>query len=108
MAVVEVKRPWTTGGYVFSETSDHTSQLRFLERLTGVTETSISDWRRSAVGDLTGAFRFSDAAGAPPLPDTTGQYNLAQYEVSQFPLPSIPGAQQTVPSQEPGHRRHVG
>lgn len=34
--------PWTTGGYVFSETSDHTSQLRLLERITGVKETNIS------------------------------------------------------------------
>jgi phospholipase C len=100
--------PWTTGGYVFSETSDHTSQLRFLERLTGVIETNISDWRRGAVGDLTGAFRFSDPSGAPALPDTNGQFNLAQFEVSQFQLPAIPGAQQTVPHQEPGHRRHVG
>ena len=100
--------PWTTGGYVFSETSDHTSQLRFLERLTGVIETNISDWRRETVGDLTGAFRFSDPSDAPPLPDTNGQFNLAQFEVSQFSLPSIPGAQQTVPRQEPGPRRHVG
>jgi phospholipase C len=100
--------PWTTGGYVFSQTSDHTSQLRFLERLTGVVETNISDWRRETAGDLTGAFRFSDPAQAPGLPDTNGQYNLAQFEVSQFQLPAIPGAQQTVPRQEPGFRRHVG
>jgi phospholipase C len=100
--------PWTTGGYVFSETSDHTSQLRLLERLTGVVETNISDWRRATVGDLTGAFRFNYASDAPPLPDTNGQYNLAQFEVAQFPLPSIPGAEQRVPRQEPGHRRHVG
>jgi len=53
--------PWTTGGYVFSETSDHTSQLRLLEHITGVKETNISDWRRKTVGDLTGAFRFGNA-----------------------------------------------
>jgi len=82
--------PWTTGGYVFSETSDHTSQLRFLERLTGVVETNISDWRRETVGDLTGAFRFNDPSDAPALPDTNGQFNLAQFEVSQFQLPPIP------------------
>jgi phospholipase C len=100
--------PWTTGGYVFSQTSDHTSQLRFLERLTGVVETNISDWRRETVGDLTGAFRFSDPSDAPVLPDTNGQFNLAQFEVSQFQLPAIPGAQQIVPHQEPGHRRRIG
>ena len=100
--------PWTTGGYVFSETSDHTSQLRLLEQLTGVVETNISDWRRETVGDLTGAFRFNDPSDAPALPDTNGQFNLAQFEVSQFQLPAIPGAQQELPRQEPGHRRHVG
>ena len=64
--------PWTTGGYVNSETSDHTSQLRFLERITGVKETNISDWRRATVGDLTSAFRFNDFQDAPTLPDTQG------------------------------------
>ena len=100
--------PWTTGGYVFSETSDHTSQLRFLEHITGVKETNISDWRRKTVGDLTGAFRFGDSKHAPTLPDTTGQYNLAQYQAAQLPLPTIPGSKQTFPRQEPGRRPHVG
>ncbi|HET6989360.1 MAG TPA: alkaline phosphatase family protein, partial [Kribbella sp.] len=100
--------PWTTGGYVFSDTSDHTSQLRFLERITGVKETNISDWRRDTVSDLTGAFRFGDTKDAPTLPDTTGQYNLAQYQASQLPLPTIPGSHQTPPTQERGHRPHVG
>jgi phospholipase C len=100
--------PWTTGGYVFSETSDHTSQLRLLERVTGVKETNISPWRRRTVGDLTGAFRFGDTKHAPTLPDTTGQYNLAQYQAAQLPLPEVPGSHQTFPRQEPGHRPHVG
>jgi phospholipase C len=100
--------PWTTGGYVFSEVSDHTSQLRLLERITGVREPNISDWRREMVGDLTGAFRFGDATGhAPVLPDTTGQFNLAQFEASQLPLPSIPGAAQSLPHQERGGRPRV-
>jgi phospholipase C len=100
--------PWTVGGYVCSEVSDHTSQLRFLERLTGVVETNISDWRRSTVGDLTAAFRFQRAEQAPTLPDTTGGFNLAQYEASQLPLPTVPTTDQRMPSQEHGHRRHVG
>ena len=37
--------PWTTGGWVCSERFDHTSVLRFLEKLTGVKEENISDWR---------------------------------------------------------------
>ena len=85
------------GGYVNSELSDHTSQLRFLERITGVDETNISDWRRGAVGDLTSAFRFNDTQEAPRLPDTQGAVNLAEYEASQLPLPTAPGAEQSIP-----------
>ncbi|MBO0824595.1 MAG: phospholipase [Actinobacteria bacterium] len=100
--------PWTIGGYVNSEVSDHTSQLKFLERITGVQETNISDWRRSTVGDLTSAFRFEqDIRPAPNLPDTVGAANLAQFETSQLPLPPFPGADQTMPTQEKGNRPHV-
>ncbi|HEV7977521.1 alkaline phosphatase family protein [Amycolatopsis sp.] len=101
--------PWTAGGWVCSETFDHTSQLRLLERVTGVAETNISDWRRRTVGDLTSAFRFHDATKhAPVLPDTLGQYNLAQFEASQLPLPTVPTTRQSLPRQEPGHRPQVG
>ncbi|WP_055639145.1 alkaline phosphatase family protein, partial [Streptomyces griseoruber] len=54
-----VVSPWTVGGWVASEPFDHTSSLRFLERVTGVEEPQISAWRRTAFGDLTSAFRFS-------------------------------------------------
>lgn len=37
--------PWTVGGYVCSETFDHSSLIRFLERRFGVREPLISDWR---------------------------------------------------------------
>ncbi|HEY1701724.1 MAG TPA: alkaline phosphatase family protein [Trebonia sp.] len=101
--------PWTVGGYVCSELADHTSQLKFLELITGVTEPNISDWRRQTVGDLTSAFRFNQANLHPPaLPDTNGQYNLAQYEIANLPLPSQPGQAQTMPKQEPGTRPRVG
>jgi len=100
--------PWTIGGYVNSEVADHTSQLLFLERITGVKETNISDWRRSTVGDLTSAFRFEqDIRPAPQLPDTVGAANLAQFETSQLPLPPFPGGAQTMPTQEKGNRPHV-
>lgn len=100
--------PWTVGGYVNSEVSDHTSQLKFLERITGVQETNISEWRRDTVGDLTSAFRFHDFQEPPALPDTQGAVNLAQFEASQLPLPTAPGADQSIPHQERGHRRKVG
>ncbi|GHJ37031.1 alkaline phosphatase family protein [Streptomyces sp. TS71-3] len=100
--------PWTVGGWVSSEVADHTSQLRFLEAVTGVKEPNISDWRRRTVGDLTSAFRFHEAAKpAPVLPGTTAQYDLAQYEVKELPKPTIPPADQQMPRQEPGKRPHT-
>ena len=41
---------------------DHTSQLRFLETLFGVTAPNISAWRRSVTGDLTSTLT---SLGAP-------------------------------------------
>jgi phospholipase C len=97
--------PWTVGGWVSSELSDHTSQLRFLEQITGVVESNISDWRRQTVGDLTSVFRFDSTDLNPPaLPDTNGQYNLSQYEINTFPLPPVPTTNQQLPMQEPGTR----
>ena len=99
-----VVSPWTAGGYVASETFDHTSQLRFLEQVTGVAEPNISQWRRRTFGDLTSAFRFHHAADAPVLPDTHGDLLVSEYEVSQLPAPTLPGADQQIPTQEPGRR----
>ncbi|MFI1505463.1 alkaline phosphatase family protein [Streptomyces sp. NPDC020597] len=98
--------PWTVGGWVAGETFDHTSTLRLLERLTGVLEPNISDWRRSVFGDLTSAFRFSDgSAPAPALPgDTQEQLAKAQTDVATLPKPTVPGADQTFPLQETGRR----
>ncbi|MBM9507438.1 phospholipase [Streptomyces sp. KK5PA1] len=99
--------PWTAGGWVCSETFDHTSQLRFLEKITGVAEPNISAWRRSTTGDLTSAFRFNEGQTQPPvLPDTAGAYNLAQFETTQLPMPTPPGKQE-MPHQEPGNRPRV-
>ena len=42
------------------------------------------------------------------LPDTTGGFNLAQYEATQLPPPAVPTTDQHMPSQERGHRRRVG
>ncbi|MGW2940482.1 phosphocholine-specific phospholipase C [Streptomyces sp. NPDC001226] len=96
--------PWTVGGWVASETFDHTSVLQFLERLTGVAEPNISEWRRRVTGDLTSALRMNaPRRHAPELPQTGARYNLAQYEAANLPLPSVP-AQQTPPRQERGHR----
>ena len=93
--------PWTAGGWVCSEPFDHTSTLRFLEQFTGVREPNISDWRRSAFGDLTSALRMKQTPGkAPTLPDTAGILQLAQYSAKSLPRAKFPGADQTPPAQE--------
>ena len=99
--------PWTAGGYVASEKFDHTSQLMFLEQVTGVKEPNISDWRRRTFGDMTSAFRFHSNAEAPVLPDTHGELITSEYEVSVLPAPTLPGANQSMPTQEPGRRPQV-
>jgi phospholipase C len=74
-----------------------------------VQEPNISAWRRETVGDLTSAFRFNQPDLDPPaLPDTNGQYNLAQYEIASLPMPAQPGQDQTMPVQEPGTRPRIG
>ena len=100
--------PWTVGGFVCSQPFDHTSVLQLLERVTGVREPNISDWRRQTFGDLTSAFRFGEqAAKLPVLPDTGGLLQLAHYAAANLPLPTIPGADQQAPLQEQGLRRRV-
>ncbi|SHF68193.1 phosphocholine-specific phospholipase C [Streptoalloteichus hindustanus] len=93
-----VVSPWTVGGWVCSEVFDHTSVLRFLERWLGVREDNISAWRRTVVGDLTGAFDFERHQRQPALdqpeatPPATPRWR-----------PSPP-AEQHMPVQEPGTR----
>ena len=105
--------PWTVGGWVASETFDHTSVLQLLERLTGVMEPNITQWRRDTFGDLTSALGFSHGRGrrgAPPLPGTRQDFWQAEYEVENLPKPTVPTAAQTPPVQEShrpgGWRRH--
>ncbi len=68
--------PWTTGGKVYSQLSDHTSVLRFLEQWLAAKRLSrhgeprcelISDWRRSVCGDLTEAFDFGQPDQPPRI-----------------------------------------
>ena len=64
-----VVSPWSTGGWVCSETFDHTSLIRFIEARFGVDEPNITPWRRAVCGDLTSAFDFESASDrVPPLP----------------------------------------
>jgi phospholipase C len=92
--------PWTRGGWVTSETADHTSVIQFLEQWTTALGQpaicpNISAWRRRVCGDLTGAFDFTQPVyGLPDLPDTGTLVAGTEYG----PLPD----DNTMPSQEPG------
>ncbi len=96
------------GGWVCSESFDHTSVLQLMEKATGVAEPNITEWRRKTFGDLTSVFRF-DAEPAPPprLPHTGTMFHLAEYEAARLPKPILPGDKQSFPKQEQGTRKRV-
>ena len=96
--------PWTVGGWVATERFDHTSVLQLLEKVTGVNEPNISDWRRQTFGDLTSAFRFTTPRLPPRLPGTFDQLQRAQWEATTLPKPPLSEAHQKPPVQEPGTR----
>ncbi|HEY0716277.1 MAG TPA: phospholipase C, phosphocholine-specific [Streptosporangiaceae bacterium] len=92
--------PWTRGGWVTSETADHTSVIQFLEKWTAARGRpaicpNISAWRRQVCGDLTGAFDFkSPVYGLPCLPDPGALVTGTEY----VPRPGS----NAMPAQEPG------
>jgi phospholipase C len=105
--------PFTRGGWLSSETFDHTSLLKFLERRFGVEVPNLTAWRRQTVGDLTSVFG-SPNVGVPSLPRThlLGRRELtadciltaAGSGVSALgPAVSVPP--NSAPVQEPGSRR---
>ncbi|HEV2576283.1 MAG TPA: alkaline phosphatase family protein [Acidobacteriaceae bacterium] len=93
-----IASPWTRGGWVCSETFDHTSVLRFLEVRFGVHEPNITAWRRSVCGDLTSAFDFSNAAD--PFPVSLSIPTRAVSKQKPYRVP----AKQSIPVQETGDR----
>jgi phospholipase C len=99
--------PWTRGGFVDSNSYDHTSMLRFLETWTGVTAPNITAWRRSVTGDLTAAFDFATPDfSVPSLPDTVPLITQSDAEKS-FPAVTAPAeGKQVTPAQETGARPH--
>jgi phospholipase C len=99
-----VVSPWTQGGWVAREPFDHTSTLRFLERLTGVRVPNLSAWRRSAFGDLTSTLGLASGGRPPRLPDTKHRLEEAARDVATLPAPAFPEAEQTPPRQEKGPR----
>ncbi len=68
--------PWSRDGWVCSETFDHTSVIRFIQKRFGrahnLAEPNISPWRRAICGDLTSVFDFRNPnSKVPPLPSTS-------------------------------------
>ncbi len=99
--------PWSKGGYVNSELSDHTSVVKFIEKRFGVYCPNITPWRRAVTSDLTSFFNFANPNGpTAQLPDTSawlpeelpsgGGSSLTPSAVSQITL--------GIPTQERGVR----
>ncbi|MGV2289771.1 phospholipase C, phosphocholine-specific [Trinickia sp. YCB016] len=102
-----VVSPWSKGGWVCSETFDHTSIIRFIERRFGhhhnLSESNITAWRRTVCGDLTRAFDFTNPnAALPTLPSTSGYVPPDQNRHPDY-VP-VPPLVQAIPQQEPGVR----
>jgi phospholipase C len=99
-----VVSPWSRGGFVNSEASDHTSVIRFLEKRFGVVEPNITPWRRAVTGDLTSMFDFADPDGSAlrALPGTEDHAARVAAEL-KLPPPTVPSTQ-AVPVQERGQR----
>jgi phospholipase C len=109
--------PFSRGGYVASQTFDHTSTLRLIETLFGVEVPNLSAWRRSVTGDLTSALALANPpnTSVPALPTTSlGDTSVAEQAVLNalagtldvgipYPLPTINSmpAQETTPARPP-------
>jgi phospholipase C len=98
---LSVVSPWTRGGFVNSQLSDHTSVLRFLEVRFGVAEPNISPWRRALSGDLTSMFDFTQSGAWPAL---TAGNALAHADEQAKLAPAAFVSAAAPPRQEPGQR----
>jgi phospholipase C len=109
--------PFSRGGYLCSDTFDHTSTLRFCETRFGVEVPNLSAWRRSVTGDLTSSLDLVNPpnTSVPSLPATSlGNTKVAEEAVINallgtldvgvpYPLPtsnSMP-SQLTTPTRPP-------
>ncbi|WP_298446323.1 alkaline phosphatase family protein [Gordonia sp. (in: high G+C Gram-positive bacteria)] len=106
--------PYSRGGLVSSETFDHTSQLRLIERRFGVDVPNLTKWRRSVTGDMTSAFDFARRPNAArphlgdPVPEMKNSLvqcgpNIALGTAGMgiaYPVPP-----NRMPRQQPGTRR---
>jgi phospholipase C len=100
--------PWSKGGYVVSQTFDHTSTIRFIEKRFGVFEKNISPWRRAVVGDLTSAFNFVNPNNGHVHLPSTKDFLPSPFELAGGNVDDLPVTPSTVilgvPTQEKGIR----
>ena len=99
--------PWSKGGYVNSELSDHTSVIKFIEKRFGVYCPNITPWRRAVSSDLTSFFNFANPNGSiPHLPNTSAWLpeELAAGSGSSLTPSSVSQITLGIPKQEQGVR----
>ncbi|MDQ6605034.1 MAG: phospholipase C, phosphocholine-specific [Actinomycetota bacterium] len=100
--------PWSVGGFVCSQTFDHTSVIRLIERRFGVHEPNISRWRRRTCGDLTATLGLGGQPHRfPRLPNPNGSAHRAAHQCTTLPAPTVP-RHQKLPKQEAGTRPRRG
>ena len=104
-----VVSPWSKGGYICSDTFDHTSVLRLIETRFGVEVPNLTAWRRSVTGDMTSAFNFADKPdySIPKLPPTSNSTPLTttdQCTVGAPPPYPVP-SNITMPRQQAGRAK---
>jgi len=101
--------PFSRGGYVVSDTFDHTSTLRLMETRFGVEVPNLSRWRRETCGDLIATLGLGVAPrfDVPTLPPTAERLAAAEGSVLELPAPGVPAVQR-MPRQEAGTRLRRG
>ena len=96
--------PWSKGGWVDSQVTDHTSVGQFLEKRFGVHMPAISPWHRAVSGDLTSAFDFVNP-NDPVFPALPATGNYAEIEAASKILPRASAPDNPAPLfQEKGTR----
>ena len=87
--------PLARGGFVCSDTFDHTSCLRLIEARFGVEIPNLSQWRRATCGDFTKALGLGQPAdfSIPSLPKTADALRLVEEYVTRLPAPAVPSVQ---------------
>ncbi|CAG5006262.1 Non-hemolytic phospholipase C [Dyadobacter sp. CECT 9275] len=96
--------PWSKGGWVDSQVTDHTSVGQFLEKRFGIHIPAISPWHRAVSGDLTSAFDFVNP-NDPVFPHLPATSNYAETEAASRLLPRASAPDNPAPLfQEKGTR----